>query len=304
MRRHRKFFAASFCLASLGILALVHSVSAEEKIAYVRLTNDHWQIWTMNPDGNASKQITNSSQDKRGPVWIHHGNGIAYRTNNGQLFIMDLADHQEQEILKQYNIINNPHCSNATDEIVFVRFDPRAVDISDIWKTDLKGNDPVLLTTGDKRLKYQPVFSSRGDKVAFVKAGEDNKNHHIWIMNADGTKPQPLTSGKGLDTLPSISPDGQWIAFSSNREDKDYEIYRINVMTKKIKRLTHQPGLDTSPVFSSDGQRIAFVSNRSGNQQIWVMNNDGSHSIQLTNDPEESIDPSWVDITEQKGKVQ
>lgn len=273
-----------------------------QRIAFARFTKQNWQVWTISPEGKDARQITYSNQDKRNPVWIHKGNGLAFRTNNGQLFTLHLVTRQEKEILKQYNNINNPHCANATDEIVFVRFDPRSVDISDIWKTDLDGNHPVLLSLGDKRLKYQPAFSTDGKWIVFVKADGDNKHHHLWIMDAVGGAARQLTEGKGFDTLPAFSPDGKWVAFSSNREDGDYEIYAVNVSSRKIQRLTHQPGLDSAPVFSPDGKRIAFVSTRSGSQQIWVMNKDGSLPMQLTDGPQEAIDPDWSKVPIEKGK--
>lgn len=48
-----------------------------------------------------------------------------------------------------------------------------------------------------------------------------------------------------------------------------------------------------SPVWSSDGQRIAFSSDRDGNEEIYVMNADGSGVTRLTNDPAFDGEPSW-----------
>lgn len=131
---------------------------AKELIAYSHLTGEgYWQIWVMDADGKNKRQITRSHQDKRDPAWIDHGSKIAFRTNNSELFLVDLDGTNEREILGKYKNINNPHFSRATNEIVFVRFDPRAIDTSDIWKSDIDGKNTILLTR-DRRLKYQPVF--------------------------------------------------------------------------------------------------------------------------------------------------
>ena len=327
----------------LFVLFLINAsvcAEAKEAIAYTHLTNDYWQIWVMDSDGNNKRQVTTSPQDKRDPTWVidlsstkdnikevntafslgekgrytgfhnvfgkekasNGGEKIAFRTNNSQLFTVDLDGRNEEEILKKYGVITNPNFSKAANEIVFVRFDPRGKDISDIWKSDLKGENSKLLTK-DKLGKFQPRFSPYGDKIAFVKADPDKLNYHIWIMNSDGSDPRQLTEGKGFDTHPSFSFDQKQITFSSNRNENNFEIYSITfggdnfgISSKKIKQLTHFSGLDTQSNFSVDGKKIVFVSNRSGNQQIWSMNSDGSDPAPLTIEAGESMDPAWGDV--------
>lgn len=58
-------------------------------------------------------------------------------------------------------------------------------------------------------------------------------------------------------------------------------------------RLTTDPANDLRPAWSPDGTRIAFFSNRSGNNEIWLMNADGSDQRQLTNDPADDRRPAW-----------
>lgn len=269
----------------------------EHLIAYSHFINGYWQIWTMQPDGTQKTQVTYSSYDKRNPTWIHNGKQLAFRTNNSRLFLVNRDGSQEQEILEQYQNINNPDFSNHTNEIIFVRFDPRSVDISDIWKSDLEGQRAVILTK-DKILKYQPRFSPDGQKIVFVKGDAGPKGHHLWWMNADGSNPQPLTKGNGFDTLPDFSPDEKTITFTSNREGGGYDIYLLELDNQEVKKITNYSGLDTHSHFSPDGSKIVFVSNRSGRQQIWVMNQDGSQAMQLTEGEDESIDPVWGEIAE------
>ncbi len=286
------------------ILALIVTFSfntqsfAEELIAYSRLSGDYWQIWFMHQDGQNKRQITFSKQDKREPAWSAYSSKIAYRTNNGQLFTINLSNGEEKEILRKLHNINNPYCSNVSDEVVFVRFNPSSIDVSDIWKAGINGQKAVLLTK-DKKLKYQPVFSPHADKIAFVQAETEN-SHHIWIMDRDGRNKKKITNGKGLDVRPSFSPDSKAIIFASNRQEDNYEIYTVNIKTGIIQRITRNHGMDTSPQFSMDGEKIIFVSNRSGSQQIWVVSKDGASPVQLTFGPNESIDPVWVKILEKK----
>ena len=70
----------------------------------------------------------------------------------------------------------------------------------------------------------------------------------------------PLTAYPGSETGPSLSPDGNQVAFSWDgpRED-NHDVYVKLVGTGEPVRLTRAPERDESPSWSPDGQRIAFV---------------------------------------------
>ena len=69
---------------------------------------------------------------------------------------------------------------------------------------------------------------------------------------------------------PFWSPDGQHIAFVSNRDGRA-EIYVMGSDGSNPRRLTDHPAEDRSPSWSPDGRHIAFVSNRDGDWEIYVM---------------------------------
>jgi hypothetical protein len=113
-------------------------------------------------------------------------------------------------------------------------------------------------------------------------------------MNADGSNPVNLTNAPGDDGVPAWSPDGQRIAFSSNR-DGDFEVYAMNADGSNQVRLTTAPGDDLRPNWSPDGLRIAFDSQRDGSDfpEIYVMDADGSNQTRLTNNPAGDEQAVW-----------
>lgn len=289
-----------FILVAVLMLGRLSVLSAEagEWIAYSRLTDGFWQIWLMGPDGSYKAQLTFSPQDKREPVWINQGQQVLYRTNNGQLFVMDRDGKNERQLLAQMGQISNPTYCDRTNELFFVRFD--RLDNSEIWKLDLTKTEEengLFMLSAVRGLKYQPAVSPSGGRVVFIKAHQDKWSRQLWVTNIDGGDTGPLTAGPPVnDAEPVFSLDGKELLFASDRQGGNYEIYLLNLQTKTVNQLTSDPALDTSPGFSADGRKIVFVSNRSGRQQIWVMDRDELSAVPLTTEESESVDPAWYGV--------
>src|SRR4029077_18536002 len=73
-----------------------------------------------------------------------------------------------------------------------------------------------LVNAGDPRI------SPDGSRVAYVVTAVDRGSNEyrgaIWVAPLDGSsEPQQFTSGERRDAMPRWSPDGNWLAFASNR---------------------------------------------------------------------------------------
>ena len=114
-------------------------------------------------------------------------------------------------------------------------------------------------------------------------------------MNGDGSGRRRLTQGPQTDGDPVWSPDGRRLAFVRVHGDRS-DVYVVDADGSGLRRLapaiefTLLPGAPTSgfganPAWSPDGRRIAFMSNRDGNDDIFVVNADGSGLRNLTRRP-------------------
>jgi Tol biopolymer transport system component len=73
-------------------------------------------------------------------------------------------------------------------------------------------------------------------------------------------RPLPLTSFPGLEINPTISPDGNQVAFTWNGEKQDnFDIYVKLIGSNARLQLTQTPAEDFSPAWSPDGRNIAFL---------------------------------------------
>lgn len=117
-----------------------------------------------------------------------------------------------------------------------------------------------LVNAGDPRI------SPDGSRIAFVVTAVDRESNEyrgaIWVAPLDGSaKPRQFTSGERRDSTPRWSPDGNWLAFASNRgEDKTpMNLYVIPAEGGESRKLTDQKESVEEIAWAPDSKRVAFV---------------------------------------------
>jgi Tol biopolymer transport system component len=125
-------------------------------------------------------------------------------------------------------------------------------------------------------------------------------NWELFAMDADGTHKTQLTHHQERDSDATWSPGYSQVVFASERIGADPPNREIYVMSAAgdqsgATRLTFAAGKDYDPSWSPNGERIAFVSKRDGDWDIYLMDPDGTHLVNLTNSYKGSTDtdPSW-----------
>jgi tricorn protease len=89
--------------------------------------------------------------------------------------------------------------------------------------------------------------------------------------------------------FPSVSPDGQTIAFSFQGD-----IWAMPVGGGRAARLTIHEAYESYPRWSPDGREIAFVSDRYGSDDVYIMSADGGNVRRLTYHSTRDVTGSWT----------
>ncbi len=140
----------------------------------------------------------------------------------------------------------------------------------------------VRQVTVNRALSILPGWTPGGRGIIYTSyRNGDPQTFLSWIFegrsvpNVTGEKP-------GTQAFAAVvSPDGQKIAYSSNRAGT-FDIWVTNIDGTGAHNLTGTTAQDTAPCWSPSGREIAFTSGRSGAAQLWVMDHEGLNLRRLS----------------------
>lgn len=103
-----------------------------------------------------------------------------------------------------------------------------------------------------------PSLSPDGKTAYFSYDGD------IWKADSNGGNASRITALEGEEINPRISPDGKWLAFSSNQYG-NYDVYIMPAEGGTIKQLTFHTGKDEIENWGWDSKTLYFTSTRNNN---------------------------------------
>jgi len=155
---------------------------------------------------------------------------------------------------------------------------------------------PVHFTrmTFARGVESQPSLSPDGRSFVYVGSADGEQND-IYLQRVGGENATNLTAdSKENDWSPAFSPDGQWIAFRSEREGKG--IFVMGATGESVHRVTE---LGFNPAWSPDGKELVVAteglaepSTRRSGSQLWRIDVMTGAKKQIAM-KEDGVQPAW-----------
>jgi len=228
-------------------------------------------------------------------------------SGNWALVVIDVeGDDDPTEIrLGPTDLLSGPVWAGS-DALLFARA-PSTVSASPLPNEILR----VDLSSGEMRsLLYEPyLFPLRGafteavrisllgtDRIVFDTHRQLQTSSELDLR--DGSL-RTFARGVSTDRQPTYSPDGERIAFTSNRSG-GVDLHAWHLDSGALLQLTDHLASDWDPAFTPDGESLVWSSDRSGHLEIWMAAPDGSNPQRVTDDgfnaenPTMTPDRAWI----------
>ena len=296
----RVFLAVVLLMPAVPAAAQRRGVTPEDYFAFQTLSDPHFS-----PDGSTIAYVVTTVDEKanrrRSVIWSVPVDG----------------SQQPRALTSAAVSSNSPRWSPDGSTLAFLSARPApgesAAPKTQIWLMALRGGEPSRLTSlqnGVSSFQWSPdgrrlvVVARSGPsdtapspsdvrhyKHADYKFNDtgwhDDTRGHLWVVDAATGAANQITSGDDWDDRdPQWSPDGQRIAFVSDRTGKAYDesintdVWVISANGGPLTKVSDHETGDDSPRWSPDGQTIAFLSSvpRTAHPKIWLAPSTGGAS--------------------------
>jgi TolB protein len=261
--------AAASLFAFAGIAGAAFPGS-NGRIVFADVATDPSHIYAVNPDGSGLDRLT-SKAFTGFPSWSPDSKHIVYtRFGNagGRILIMN-ADGTHKRLLKGESRRFDDRTPKYTPDgrqIVYTRCRSDFEGCA-IWKMKTDGRHRHALTPSvspdNETFDTNPTVSPDGHQIAFGREGADGYVSRVFVMDADGGDPHPITDAALEAGTPDWSPDGERIVFNSfDLSASGSSVYTVRPDGSDLDRMTpdRYPLSDFTAANAPEGDQLVFTS--------------------------------------------
>jgi dipeptidyl aminopeptidase/acylaminoacyl peptidase len=264
------------------------------RIAYTVTNNDapgapYSQLWILDVASGRSVRIGDERSRGSQAVWSPDGRSIAYsgRVGDEAGLMIARGDGSMPTLMAALQGTNSSALINTGSAITWAPDGRRLAFVSATpgpETADAEG-DPMVIT----RFLYKPTASEGSTRF------NDNRRLHLFLLDVASKAVRQLTDGVFYEHSTDWSPNGEEIAFVSNREpDADeffnYDLFAVRVADGAIRRITATESAEYRPQWSRDGRTILYQGSKRGltdletnmeDTHVWTVGADGSNRREI-----------------------
>jgi Tol biopolymer transport system component len=136
----------------------------------------------------------------------------------GEIYVMRADGSEQTRLTRTPGYDGGPFFFPDGERIVWRRFDEEGL-IADVWSMKPDGSDPRQITDFGA-MSWAPYVHPSGEYLFFASNKLGFSNFELFIVDVEGEKePVRVTYTEGFDGLPVPTPDGEGLAWTSNRHD-------------------------------------------------------------------------------------
>jgi Tol biopolymer transport system component len=249
----------------------------------------------MSVDSGTEKPLTSPpTQDEDCyPRFSPDGKRIAFvryiSHGAGEIFTMAVDGTDLKQLTTDHRNVRGVDWASDGRHLIFASNRRGSYELREI---DMNGGDSRPLPS-DTASASDPAVARKGDWMAFV---ESDENWNIWrapISNGRIGAPKRFLASQGHNHSPSFSPDGETIAFVSDRSGTP-EVWFASADGAGARQMTHFGGPWLGTIrWSPDSKMIVFDARPNGNSEIFTMPSSGGKPSLFEHEDVEVRRPGW-----------
>ena len=234
------------------------------------------QIWMSPASGSEAIPLTAKGENSSSPRWSPDGKYLAFLSSRGegaktQVWELYMGGGEAQQLTETVQGVDAFEWSPAGGRMLLVLRDPSPEDLEAAQRAK-DGRKP------EKHAQHPWVIDRQQfkfDTVGYL----DRRRTHLYVFDVATKATTQVTSGDFDDSEAAWSPDGRFLAFTSNRTPDADANYNTDIWVvaadnpdkgKSLVQVTTNDGSDHSPAWSPDGKWIACVSQTDAKAQDYA----------------------------------
>jgi dipeptidyl aminopeptidase/acylaminoacyl peptidase len=263
-------------------------------VAFLSARNEgKTQVWLLNRAGGEAQKLTDTPQEVEDFQWSPESKRLVVILRDATPKELEEAKTKEKDKdAAQKEKKPKTEKPWVVDRLQFKRDTVGYLDRrrKHLYVFDVAAKSLAQVTSGDFD-DDEPAWSPDGTRIAFssnrsLPDPDRTYNSDIWMVAADnkdkGTHLTQVTSNPGEDRQAAWSPDGKWIAYSSQLDPKLFEYATKHIAIAPVPEVGGKPGeakvltleldrMATQPKFAPDGKSMYFVADDDGTQNLCLI---------------------------------